>query len=240
MYEMKNPMQSQRAGRQGDSMILYSSSETEISRNTLESLNVEQSRQSNKENLEALGGIDAFVRKLGVDVSQGLSPQQVVEMRRKFGDNVFPESPMNTFFELFLESFEDVIIIILMCASAVSLGIGVWEDPRTGWIEGTAILIAVLLVALVTAGNNYSKELQFRSLEKSSQQDERCSVLRNRTIERLNPIELVVGDVLILQVGEINMSSRVSDTLFSLSPVMPFQRIQSSSTRVWLAATRAR
>lgn len=181
-------------------MILYASSETEISQTTLDSLNVEQARGSNRENLEALGGIDAFVSKLGVDVSQGLTPQQVIEMRRKYGDNVFPESPMSTFFELFLESFEDVIIIILMCASAVSLGIGVWEDPRTGWIEGTAILIAVLLVALVTAGNNYSKELQFRSLEKSSQQDERCSVLRNRTIERLNPTELVVGDILILQV----------------------------------------
>ncbi|CAE7572387.1 ACA6, partial [Symbiodinium microadriaticum] len=66
----------------------------------------------------------------------------------------------------------------------------------------TAILIAVLLVALVTAGNNYSKELQFRSLEKSSQQDERCSVVRSGTIERLNPTELVVGDILILQAGD--------------------------------------
>ena len=34
---------------------------------------------------------------------------------------------------------------------------GVWEDPRTGWIEGTAILIAVFIVALVTSTNNYSK-----------------------------------------------------------------------------------
>jgi Ca2+-transporting ATPase/Ca2+ transporting ATPase len=43
---------------------------------------------------------------------------------------------MNTFLDLFLESFEDMIIIILMVAAAVSLGIGIWEDPRTGWIEG--------------------------------------------------------------------------------------------------------
>jgi magnesium-transporting ATPase (P-type) len=129
-------MQSQRAGRQGDSMVLYSNSETEISRSTLESLNVEQARASNRENLEALGGVDAFVSKLGVDTKIGLTPAQITEMRRKFGDNIFPESPMNTFLELFLESFEDVIIIILMFAAAVSLGIGIWEDPRTGWIEG--------------------------------------------------------------------------------------------------------
>jgi magnesium-transporting ATPase (P-type) len=65
---------------------------------------------------------------------------------------------------------------------------------------GTAILVAVLLVALVTSGNNYTKELQFRALEKSSQRDERCSVLRNGVIDRINPIDIVVGDILILQV----------------------------------------
>eukprot|EP00604_Paraphysomonas_vestita_P000027 CAMPEP_0174825842 /NCGR_PEP_ID=MMETSP1107-20130205/43165_1 /TAXON_ID=36770 /ORGANISM="Paraphysomonas vestita, Strain GFlagA" /LENGTH=444 /DNA_ID=CAMNT_0016057867 /DNA_START=347 /DNA_END=1679 /DNA_ORIENTATION=+ len=89
-----------------------------------------------------------------------------------------------------------------MCASAVSLSIGIWEDPRTGWIEGTAILVAVFLVALVTAGNNYTKELQFRALEKSSQRDERTSVLRDGSIERINPIDLVVGDIIILQSGD--------------------------------------
>ena len=121
----------------------------------------------------------------------------------KFGANIFPESPMATFFELFAETFEDVIIIILMIASVVSLAVGMWEDPRTGWIEGTAILIAVLLVAFVTAGNNYSKELQFRALEKSSQADEKVSVLRNGEIERINPSWIVVGDVLVLQVGSL-------------------------------------
>lgn len=180
---------------------MYANSSSDISQWHLDSLNIEQSRCSNRENLEAMGGVESLASKLGVDPSKGLSYSQIEEMRRKYGNNIFPESPMSTFIELFLESFQDVIIIILMCASAVSLGIGIWENPRTGWIEGTAILIAVLLVAFVTAGNNYSKELQFRALEKSSQQDERCSVLRNNTIERINPIELVVGDILILQVS---------------------------------------
>lgn len=42
-----------------------------------------------------------------------------------------------------------------------------------------AILIAVLIVALVTAGNDYSKELQFRALEKSSGEGDRAMVLRD-------------------------------------------------------------
>ena len=42
-----------------------------------------------------------------------------------------------------------------------------------------AILIAVLIVALVTAGNDYSQELQFRALEKTSEEGNRSMVLRD-------------------------------------------------------------
>lgn len=181
---------------------MYSSSSDDITQTDLDSLNIEQSRHINMEHLEAMGGVDMLCERLGVDTSIGLTSDQVYDKYLKFGPNVFPESPMASFFELFAETFEDVIIIILMIASVVSLAVGMWEDPRTGWIEGTAILIAVLLVAFVTAGNNYSKELQFRALEKSSQADEKCSVLRNGEIERINPTEIVVGDVLVLQSGD--------------------------------------
>ena len=49
-------------------------------------------------------------------------------------------------------------------SAVVSLVVGIYEDPSKGWIEGVAILFAVLLVALVTTSNNYSKEAQFRKL----------------------------------------------------------------------------
>ena len=41
---------------------------------------------------------------------------------------------------------------------------GLYEDPKKGWVEGVAILTAVLAVATVTASNDYSKEQQFRAL----------------------------------------------------------------------------
>ena len=61
----------------------------------------------------------------------------------------------------------------------------------------------------------YKKELQFRALEKSSQQDERCSVLRNGVIDRINPIDLVVGDIIILQVLLLFLYYFASFVLFS-------------------------
>jgi hypothetical protein len=39
----------------------------------------------------------------------------------------------------------------------VSLVIGVIEEPVDGWMEGAAILIAVTIVVMVTAVNDYMK-----------------------------------------------------------------------------------
>lgn len=40
------------------------------------------------------------------------------------------------------------------------------EERKTGWVEGFAILMAVLIVVMVTAVNDYTKERQFRELQK--------------------------------------------------------------------------
>jgi hypothetical protein len=46
-----------------------------------------------------------------------------------------------------------------------SIGAGVHEnESEAGWIEGAAILVSVIIVVLVTAFNDYTKERQFRGL----------------------------------------------------------------------------
>ena len=109
---------------------------------------------------------------------------------------------MTSFFSLFVDALNDFTIIILIIASLVSLCLGIFveNNPRSGWIEGTAIMVAVLAVSLVTAANDYTKELQFRALEKSSQADEQCTVFRNSNKILVNPSELTVGDIIVLQV----------------------------------------
>lgn len=82
----------------------------------------------------------------------------------------------------------------------VFLAVGYWEDPKLGWIEGAAIFVAVFLVSNISAFNDYNKELQFRALEASTQQDEKTSVFREGKAELIGPDELVVGDIIILQV----------------------------------------
>jgi len=166
-------------------------------------LKVEQASDGNRARLDALGGIDGLCKLLEVSPSQGLSGDQVIEFRKLFGTNSFPESPMESFLSIFISSFNDFTLMVLIAAAFVSIGIETYENPSTGYIDGVAILVAVFAVALVTAGNDYTKELQFRALEKSSQQDERTSVIRNGQIERINPVDLVVGDIIKLQSGDM-------------------------------------
>ena len=63
------------------------------------------------------------------------------------------------------------------------------------WIEGAAILIAVVVVVIVTAINDWTKDRQFRGLQKKLDTDSRFSVVRNDKIEELALAEIVVGDV---------------------------------------------
>eukprot|EP01041_Mallomonas_annulata_P008298 gene8298-17059_t len=174
-----------------------------ITQDTLNGLNVEQARKENRERLDAIGGQEGLASKLRLTITAGLTSAQVLSLRAKFGTNEFPEAPMEGFFSLFFGAFNDFTLMVLIFASCVSIAIGTWQEPDHGYIEGTAILIAVFIVALVTATNDYTKELQFRALEKSSQTDERTSVIRNGEIDRVNPKDLVVGDIIKLQAGDM-------------------------------------
>jgi Ca2+-transporting ATPase len=166
----------------------------------LDSLNVEQSRNENRSFLDEIGGLETLSAGLGVRFETGLSNEQADTLRAKYGSNAFPESPRKDFLELLKEALSDSTLMVLMAAALVSLLIGVITEPGTGYIEGSAIFVAVFLVANITAFNDYTKELQFRALEQSSQYDERTSVLRNGFIQRINPADLVVGDIVVLQV----------------------------------------
>jgi len=91
---------------------------------------------------------------------------------------------------------------VLICSSFLSLALSIWEKS-TEWIEGVAILIAVIVVVLVTAINDWSKEKQFRELQSKIQTDSRVSVIREGQPIDVTTKELVVGDVVRVKYGDI-------------------------------------
>lgn len=75
-------------------------------------------------------------------------------------------------------------------------------EAHAGWIEGAAILFSVIIVVLVTAFNDWSKEKQFRGLQNRIEKEQKFSVIRNGHIIQLPVAEIVVGDIAQIKYGE--------------------------------------
>lgn len=69
-----------------------------------------------------------------------------------------------------------------------------------------AILIAVVIVVLVTAFNDWSKERQFRGLQDRIEGEQTFSVIRNSTAVQVQIGELVVGDIIQVSYYLLSMS----------------------------------
>uniref|UniRef100_A0A9J2Q6B0 P-type Cu(+) transporter n=1 Tax=Ascaris lumbricoides TaxID=6252 RepID=A0A9J2Q6B0_ASCLU len=77
------------------------------------------------------------------------------------------------------------------------------EDHGSAWIEGVAILICVVVVVLVTAVNDYSKERQFRGLQAKIETGHKFSVIRDGEAVDISVNDLVVGDIARVKYGDL-------------------------------------
>ena len=107
-----------------------------------------------------------------------------------------------SFMELVCEALEDTTLRILIVAAFVSLIVGMIEDPADGWLEGVAILIAVVLVVTVTASNDYMKDKQFRKLSAKTAEVS-CTVIRDAKEHEISIYDVVVGDLMRVKTGMI-------------------------------------
>ena len=70
-----------------------------------------------------------------------------------------------------------------------------------GWIDGSAIIFAVLIVVVVSSVNNYTKELQFRKLM-MLRGERNVMVKRNGGIKNKSIYKLLVGDIIFVNQGD--------------------------------------
>ncbi len=130
---------------------------------------------------------------------KGLSSQEVEDSRKKYGPNAIPESEPTTFMEAFKESFEDPMIRILLFISAMMFGMFLFGYSEIYEPAGT--ILAVLIVAFVTAKTSISSDSKYRELKDQTKKDQ-CKVYRNGNITVIDVDEVVVGDMIILQSGD--------------------------------------
>ena len=111
--------------------------------------------------------------------------------------------PPKTLWDMIMENFEDPMLKILCVAAVVSLVLGIaMEGLAEGWIEGFSILLAVIIITVVASGNNYVKEQQFQKLNEAAAK-KNVNVIRNGKVENISVYDLLVGDIVNVETGEI-------------------------------------
>ena len=129
----------------------------------------------------------------------GLTTAEVEESRKKHGANSIPEAEPETFWQLFLEGFQDPMIRIL-CVIAVIM-FGMFLVGESDWYEPVGTIIAILLVNFVSARTGVANDRAYRDL-KASQKKDTVKARREGVIKVIPADEVVVGDVILLQSGD--------------------------------------
>jgi magnesium-transporting ATPase (P-type) len=178
---------------------------TTFTKKDISMFNVDQMTEENKEQLRKRGGVTGVSKLLHVDVAVGLQQDEEVlnyaTRRAQYGTNVYPKPPIKSWCYLFVTSFNDPTLLILLAAAVISLIVGIIEHPEQGWIEGVTIFTACLIVAIVTATNDYEKDKQFRAL-KGESDNILVKVLRDGRQRSISTFDVNVGDVVILEAGD--------------------------------------
>lgn len=129
----------------------------------------------------------------------GLSDKEVLESRQKYGSNVIPDSEPTTFWAEFKETFGDPMIRILLAIAALMIVMCIFGYADI--YEPIGTIVAILIVAFVSAKTGVASDTKYRQLKDSTKKDQ-CKVYRNGVITVIDMDDVVVGDKVLLQSGD--------------------------------------
>ena len=129
----------------------------------------------------------------------GLTDKEAEESRKKYGSNEIPDSEPTTFWEEFKETFSDPMIKILLAIAALMIIMFFFGYAEI--YEPLGTIIAVLIVAVVSAKTGVASDTKYRELKDSTEKD-KCKVYRNGAVTIIDVDDVVVGDKVLLQSGD--------------------------------------
>lgn len=130
---------------------------------------------------------------------KGIGADEIGYRKDVFGTNAIKEKPMESFLALCWDAVQDFVLIMLIILGIITLAIeisGKRGNCGTCWAEGTAILLTVLLVVLLTASIDYAKQFAFQRLSRSLFESNTKQVIRDGKQVTVIDDDIVVGDIL--------------------------------------------
>ena len=154
------------------------------------------------------GGILPLLLSLKTDAKQGISTLSLENRKSHFGSNKIYVKPPPNFADFCIEALSDKMIIILIISSIIEIGISLFNmvvkgEHNADYLDGISIIIAVVVVVLVGSITNYQKEKKFHSLNDFEKKSAKYNVIRNGQNQYVISEELLVGDLVKINYGEI-------------------------------------
>ena len=157
----------------------------------------------------SLADAQAVAASLGVDPNTGLSQAEAERRLAQYGPNELASAPPVPKWKKFLAQFKDPLVYLLLAATGISLIAWFIEKANAApGAEGGEILpfdaIVIVLILIVNAVLGYIQESKAEeAVEALSQMTApQTNVLRDGKIARINTVDVVPGDVVMLGEGD--------------------------------------
>ena len=157
----------------------------------------------------SLADAQAVAASLGVDPNTGLSQAEAKRRLAQYGPNELASAPPVPKWKKFLAQFKDPLVYLLLAATGISLIAWFIEKANAApGAEGGEILpfdaIVIVLILIVNAVLGYIQESKAEeAVEALSQMTApQTNVLRDGKIARINTVDVVPGDMVVLGEGD--------------------------------------
>ncbi|MGB3402908.1 MAG: cation-translocating P-type ATPase [Microcoleaceae cyanobacterium] len=135
-----------------------------------------------------------ILNSLEVDRETGLSEEKVEQSRQKYGMNRLQQAKQRGATQILIDQFKSPIIGLLAGAAVLSF---VLQD----WVEAIAIIVAILVNTVIGFVTEWQATRSMEALQQLSHTT--TKVRRDRNLQEIPSEELVPGDIIILDSGDI-------------------------------------
>ncbi len=142
--------------------------------------------------------VDETVKDMNTNEDLGLSSEEVVQRKSKYGLNELEEGKKTPLWVKFLQQFKDFMIIVLIIAAIISGIVGYVQGE--GITDSIIIMIVVIVNAIIGVAQEDKAEKSLEALKKLSSYS--AKVIRDGKITVVPSKDLVPGDVVVLETGD--------------------------------------
>src|SRR5688572_8692737 len=144
--------------------------------------------------------IEEVVTGLATNVTNGLTEEAASERRRRYGRNEIAGATAVPAWRKFLAQFQDVLVLLLLVATGISVALWAYERSTALPYEAIAIFAVVLLNATMGYIQESRAEAAVAALRAMSAAD--ATVVRDGRRQNIPAADVVPGDIILIEEGD--------------------------------------